>query len=313
MTLLWRAGWCLLPLAFAYAAQDRFILSVLALAAVQALYVAGWDLVGGVSGQPTLGHALPLGVGAYVAALLGGWKLTPLPAAIAGGALAGALVGALQGGLGARLHRLSLALVTLATAECAHEMSGMLVMLWPGGAIVGGDSGIPVAVYPPDESGAARLAAAALAGGVLGLVWLERSRLGLAMRIVRADDRLAAAAGIDVVRIRVLAFVVAGATAGLAGSLAAGMIGRASPSMLSLEPSLFAFAISGVAGSGTILGPAAAAYAMTAALLATDAPGTVRLALYALLLIIAGLAPRAAAYLGGVRRGREALAPARAQ
>ncbi len=78
---LWRVAWCLVPLGLAVMVRDRFTLSILAAASVQALYVASWDLVGGVSGQPTLGHALPMGAGAYLAAFLGGLGLVPFPAA----------------------------------------------------------------------------------------------------------------------------------------------------------------------------------------------------------------------------------------
>jgi len=229
VTTLWLVASCLVPLGLALAARDQFTLSVLAFAATQALYVASWDLVGGASGQPTLGHALPMGVGAYFTTFVAGWNLAPLPIAVVGGALAGGLAGVLQGTLGARLSRLSLALVTLATAESAREILGMLIFMWPGGLVVGGNSGIPMRVYPADESSAARLAAAVLAVGVTGLLWVSRSSLGLAMRTARADDRLASASGIDVVRVRVLAFVIAGGVAGLAGGLAAGMVGRVSP------------------------------------------------------------------------------------
>jgi len=301
VTILWRAAPCLVPLGLVFAVQDRFALSVLAFAAAQALFVAGWDLVGGASGQPTLGHALPLGAGAYFATFVAGWNLAPLPTAVAGGALAGGLAGALQGRLGARLSRLSLAVVTLATAEAAREVSSVFRFVWPGGLVVGGDSGIPMVVYPADEASAARLAAAVLVVGVAALLWIGGSSLGLAMRTVRADDRLAAASGIDVVRVRVLAFVIAGAVAGLAGGLAAAMTGRASPAMLSLEPSLFAFAVASIAGPGTIVGPAAAAYTMTAALQWLDVPGTIRLTLDAALLIAGAFGPSAAAHLRHVR------------
>jgi branched-chain amino acid transport system permease protein len=307
-----RAAWCLVPLGLAFAVQNRFTLSILAFASTQALYVASWDLVGVTSGQPTLGHALPWGTGAYVAAFVAGWGMAPLPIALAGGTLAGGLAGGLQGTVGARLSRLSLALVTLATAESAREISGMFRFLWPGGLVVGGDGGIPMAVYPADEASAARLAAVVLAVGIAGLLCVERSNLGLAMRIVRADDRLAAASGIDAARVRVLAFVIAGATAGIAGGLAAGIAGGASPVMLSLEPSLFSFAVASIAGPGTIVGPAAAAYAMAAGLQALGVPGTIRLALSALLLIGGGLGPKATASLRALRRPRTPLAEMRA-
>jgi branched-chain amino acid transport system permease protein len=291
---LWRVVCCLVPLGLAVMVRDRFTLSILAVASVQALYVASWDLVGGLSGQPTLGHALPMGAGAYLAALLGGLGVVPFPAVIAGGALAGSLAAALQGTLSAKLDRVSVALVTLATAECAHELSAMLRLSWPGGLIVGGNSGVPTIVFPPNEAAAARLAAALLAAGAIGLLWIRGSGLGLAMRTVRADARLAAASGIDVVHVRVLAFAIGGGVAGLCGGLVASLIGRASPDMLSLEPSLLAPGIAGSAGPGTLVGPALTAYAVTAALQWLDVPGHLRVTLYAVLLIAAGLRPRTA-------------------
>jgi branched-chain amino acid transport system permease protein len=312
MIVLRRAAWCLVPLGLAFAVQNRFALSVLAIASTLALFVASWDLVGGTSGQPTLGHALPWGAGAYAAAFVAGWSRASLPIALAGGAIAGGLAGALQGTIGARLSRLSLALLTLATAEVAHEVSGMFTFLSPGGLVVGGDGGIPMAVSPADEASAARLAAAVLAVGVTGLLCVGRSALGLAMRTVRTDDGLAAASGIDAVRVRVLAFVIAGGIAGIAGGLAAGIAGRASPLMLSLEPSLFSFAVASLAGRGTIVGPAAAGYAVAAALQALDVPGTIRLALSAVLLIVGGLGPQAITSLRALRRPRTPLVEVRA-
>lgn len=304
---LWRIAWCLVPLGLAVAAQDRFLQSVLTVAAAQALYVASWDLIGGVGGQPSLGHALVFGAGAYTTVVVVGQNLAPPPVAIALGALGGGLGGVLQGGFSARLHRVSVALVTLALAECAREITAMFRFPWSGGLIVGGNSGIPMLVYPPDEGSAARLAGAALAAGLLGLLWIKHSRLGLAIRTVRADDRLAAANGINVPRVRVIAFVLAGCVAGLAGGLVAAAAGRASPSMLSFEPSLFAVAAAAVAGSGTILGPASFAYAITAALQWLDVPGTMRLTLYALLLIGAGLGPAVMTRLSTAGRTRPPL------
>lgn len=308
----WRVVWCLAPLGLAVTVRDRFTLTILAAASVQALYVASWDFVGNLSGRPTLGHALPMGTGAYLAAVLGGLAAVPFPAAIAGGALAGSLVGVLQGTLSARLDRLSLAVVTLVTAECAHEVSAMLQLPWPGGAIVGGEGGIPVAVSPSPEAAAARVAAALLAAGVIGLLWVKESGLGLAMRSVRDGGRLAAASGIDGARVGVLAFAIAGGAAGLCGSLAASLIGRASPDMLSLEPNLLPPAIASIAGPGTLVGPALTAYAATASLQWLDVPGPVRLTIYALLLIAAALWPRAATSLQRRRRGLPPAMPARA-
>lgn len=293
----WVVMWPLAPLVLAFVVPDRFTLSLLALAAAQALYVAGWGLLAGQSGQVSLGHALPFGGGAYATALLSVMTGLPPVTAVVGGAAAGAVAGTLQGIAGARLPRALLAVVTLATAECAHEVSGMLVIRAPSGVVFGGTAGVPMPLFPGDEAGAARLAAVALAGGLIGLVWLARSRLGLAMRTVHAGHQVARASGIDPTRVRLAAFVLAGAIAGLAGGLMAGQVGRASPSMLSLDSSLFAVAAATVGGVGTGLGPAAAAYVLTIGLQWADLPDPLRLALYSLLLLGVGMAAPERAFL----------------
>src|SRR6516225_3954590 len=131
IVIVWQVAAAFLPLLIAMGIQDRFTLAILALAGAQALFVAGWDFLGGVSGQISLGHALPFGAGAYAAAFLSGWGLAPPGIAIAGGVVGGALAGALQGKLGARLDRVALALLTLATAEAGREAARMLRVPWP--------------------------------------------------------------------------------------------------------------------------------------------------------------------------------------
>jgi len=284
--ILWQVAAAFFPLAIAMAAQDRFTLAILAVAGAQALFVSGWDFLGGVSGQISLGHALPFGAGAYAAAFLSGWGLVPPGVALVGGALAGVLAGALQGMLGARLHRVALALLTLATAEAGREAARMLRVPWPGGIIVGGNGGLPAAVLPLDEATAARLTAAVLAAALTSLLWVSRSRLGLAMRLAGADARLAGASGIDVAGLRTAAFAIGGGLAGLAGCLVASLTGRAALTLFSLEWSLFALAVGGAGGLGTIVGPALLGYAFAVVLQWLDVPGTVRLSLFAILAII---------------------------
>ncbi len=286
----WGAIWCLVPLGLTFIFPDRFTQSVLALAAVWALYAASWDLLAGWSGQVSLGHALPFGIGAYSAAFLPLWSSAPSGGALAYAMTAGALMGALQGSVGARLNQTFLAVVTLATAECAHELSEMLQVSGPGRVVFGGDAGVPAPGFPFDETGTARLAAVMLALGLAGLWGLARSNFGVAVRTVHAGEQAAAASGIDVVRVRVAAFVISGALAGLGGGFAAGLAGRASPSMLSLSMTLFPVAAAAIGGVGTLFGPASSAYALAVGLHWADISGPARLAFFALVITGAGLA-----------------------
>lgn len=285
----WVVVWWLLPLGLTFIFPDRFSQSVLALAAVWALYAASWDLVAGWSGQVSLGHALPFGIGAYSAALLPVWSAAPQEGALGYAIVAGALMGALQGSLGARLNQTLLAIVTLATAECAHELSEMLQLSGPGRVVFGGDAGVPAPGFPFDETGTARFAGGLLALALAGLWGLARSNFGVAVRTAHADEHAAAASGIDVVRVRLAVFVISGALAGLSGGCAAGLAGRASPSMLSLSMTLFPVAAASLGGVGTLFGPIAA-YVFAVGLHWADISGPARLASFALLITGAGVA-----------------------
>ena len=218
--------------------------------------------------------------------------------------MGGALAGALQGKLGARLDRVAVALLTFATAEAGREAARMIRVPWLGGIVVGGNGGLPAAVLPLDEAVAARLTLAVLAVGLAGLLWVSRSRLGFALRLIAADARLAAASGIDVGRLRFTAFVIAGGIAGLAGGFVASLTGRAALTLLSLEWSFFALAAGCVGGPGTIVGPALLAYGLATVLQWLDAPGPLRLSLFAILVIIAMVVPASVPGRHSLRRRR---------
>jgi ABC-type branched-subunit amino acid transport system permease subunit len=178
-------------------------------------------------------------------------------------------------------------------------LSEMLELSGPGRVVFGGEAGVPAPGFPFDETGTARFAGVLLAIVLTGLWGLARSNFGVAVRTVRADERTAAASGINVVRVRVAAFVISGALAGLSGGCAAGLAGRASPSMLSLSMTLFPVAAASLGGVGTLFGPVAA-YVLAVGLHWADVSGPARLAFFALLITGAGLAvPRWGARLIG--------------
>ena len=88
---------CILLLIFPVISQEPFILRVLILASIFAIFAASWDLLSGFTGQINFGHALFFGVAAYTAALLNlnlglaPWVTIPLGALVA--VVAGLVVG----------------------------------------------------------------------------------------------------------------------------------------------------------------------------------------------------------------------------
>ena len=95
---------------------------------------------------------------------------------------------------------------------------------------------------------------------VLGVVlltvgWLERHRLGLALRSVGHDDVLAAAQGLPVLRLRLLAATLAGALAGLGGGLYAHRATYIEPALFDTMLGVHAVGYALIGGLGTALGP----------------------------------------------------------
>lgn len=278
-------------LAIPLVVRDHFILNTLILAHIYAVYVLGWDLLAGVSGQISGGHALSFGSAAYISAFLGLLGLSPLaffPLAV----LCATLIGLLAGIICCRLTGAYLILVTLALAEIAHEVALHLGIRTVQGYMLGGEGGVPVPTLL--EKGAVGYYPYSYYGTLVPLflciaaiVFLKRSTLGLKMRAVGADCLAAQSVGLSPYRYRVAAFVLCFVPGGLAGALYGQYMGVAAPSTLSIELSFTAMVMSIVGGKGTIFGPAAAAYLLTVLFSWFWVPPAARLLFYSLILIVA--------------------------
>jgi branched-chain amino acid transport system permease protein len=189
--------------------------------AVYVTAIAGLSVLIGLSGQISIGNGAFMAIGAYATALLLthlGW---PLAGVLAASTVIAAAAGLVVGLAAARLRGPYLAGVTLMLAVALPA----LAFRYPG--VFGGDQGLSVnittpaflgATFPPTRWQAWIACAAALITLVL-LANLARSRIGRSWRAVRDDEIAAALAGLNVARLRVLAFVVSAACAGLAGGL----------------------------------------------------------------------------------------------
>lgn len=189
--------------------------------AVYVIAIAGLTVLIGLSGQISIGHGAFMAVGAYAAALILMHLAWPLEAVLAASAAIAALAGLALGVAAARLRGPYLAGVTLMLAVALPS----LATRFPG--VFGGDQGLGVNITTPAFLGPAFpltrwqawvACAAALITLVL-LANLARSRIGRSWRAVRDDETAAALAGLNVAWLRILAFVVSAACAGLAGAL----------------------------------------------------------------------------------------------
>ena len=216
---------------------------------ILALFAVSLNVLLGYTGLVSFGHAAYFGIGAYASALL---VLSGLP-------FAGALVlaAALAGALGLvvalstfRLREDYLAVVTLGFAEIVRLVALNEVWLTEGAR---GLTGIP---RPLSGWGAGSdvlyLAWTLLAVAVV-FVMAERVRvapLGRALRAIREDADVAALAGKDVPALKLQAFVLGAAVAGVAGSLYAHYLTFLSPDQLDATVTIYAWIALIVGGSG---------------------------------------------------------------
>jgi branched-chain amino acid transport system permease protein len=220
--------------------------NVVSTAAVYGMMALSMNLIVGYTGQASLGHAAFLGVGAFGS----GYALTKLDysflPSVAVAMLLGIVAALVLGGVALRLSGLYLALVTIAFGLFAQET------LFNIRALTGGGSGqeAPRPGWFDTDVQYAYLCLSVLLI-MLVLDWrLTSSRPGRAIQALRDDERVAASWGIDIVGHKLLAFVMSGAMAGIAGALFASIETRVDKGNFSLNLSITFLLMTVVGGAG---------------------------------------------------------------
>ena len=227
---------------------------------VAALFAASLHFIMGPAGMHSFGHAAYFGLGAYAAAL-GVRKLgLPMEAALVAAPLVGAGGALIVGWFCVRLSGVYLAMLTLAFAQ----------IVWAGvyqwDDFTGGSNGM-TGVWPAPwltEKNAYYFLTLAL---VLASLWVLRrvlfSPFGYAMRAGRDSPLRADAIGLNVKSNQWVAFIVAGAFAGVAGALFAFSKGSISPESLSVSRSVDGLVMVLLGGIQTLTGPVVGAVSYT--------------------------------------------------
>ncbi|WP_332287692.1 branched-chain amino acid ABC transporter permease [Aquincola agrisoli] len=230
---------------------------------ILAIFALSLELVVGMTGLVSLGHAAFYGIGAYVTVLgsgdSGGSIAVLLPLAMLGAAGYALFVGA----LGLRTKGVYFIMVTLAFAQMAY-------FVFHDTSLGGGSDGIYLYVRPSvgpiDLENRLTLFYVALAGlaGTYGLLALiRRSRFGAALAGIRVNEQRMRATGFPTYGYKLAAFVIAGALAGLAGFLVASRDGVVNPEMLSWHVSGDVLLMIILGGLGHLRGAVIGAVAFT--------------------------------------------------
>lgn len=277
-------------------------LSQLWLSVVLAL---GLNLMVGQTGVLVLGYGGFHAVGAYAMALL----TAGLPVAvadgirydgflpywpalglgIAAGALLAAGLGVVVGFPALRLKGDYLAIVTLGFGEV------MVLVLKNWGSVTGGNFGVnitPVMLKPLRGSWAYPDAVwhygLSLAAAVLAIVFhsrLNASRLGRALVAVREDETAARAMGIDATRLKLTAFAIAAAWAGVAGALFAARLRFVTPESFTFIESITLLVMVVLGGMGNLRGVVLGALGVTVLMESLREAGAYRMLVFGALLV----------------------------
>ena len=229
-------------------------ISVADTALLFALLAIGMGLVMGIAGQVNLAQIAFFGVGAYAIAILtthdgfGFWTAAVL--AVAAAAVTGVVVGTPA----LRIQSHYLGIVTLGLAVAFID--------WITNApVTGGDSGISGIPTPPllglDLSSQYiyyYLELIVLAGGLAFGLFVVRSPLGRRMRAMRDDPLAASAAGAEIRRLRMVAFVLASLYGGVAGVLYAGETSYIAPETFSIADMFLLLAMVIIGGRQSLAG-----------------------------------------------------------
>jgi ABC-type branched-subunit amino acid transport system ATPase component/ABC-type branched-subunit amino acid transport system permease subunit len=212
------------------------------------LVLSGW------AGQVSLGQLGLAAVGAYVVCITAGSWHVPLPFALIFGALSGAVVSPLVGLPALRLPGPFVAIMTLAFALAvpAVLLNGELL-----GAALPKSLGRPVLLGLDLSSDRYYywLSLLVLLGALAIVTGLRRSRLRRALIAARDNSQAAAAFGLNVTRLRLVAFAVSGLLAGLGGGMVAYANGGVEADTFSAANSAVVFLIVVIGGLGAVAGP----------------------------------------------------------
>ena len=214
------------------------------------------NVIVGYAGLFQLGHAAFFALGAYTAGILNLRLGVPLLATLPASIVVAAFFGYLLTRPILHLRGDYLAIVTIAFGEVTRLALVNNIFGITGGAnglsgidrprLLGIELRAPIYHY--------YLMLLFLVVTIVAMRRLERSRLGRAWNCVREDEEAAAAMGIDTTRVKMQAFVIGSAWAGLAGALYAGKLTVISPDLAKFMESVVLFCIVVLGGTGSIPG-----------------------------------------------------------
>jgi branched-chain amino acid transport system permease protein len=255
-------------------------LRLLATVGVYAIGALGLNILTGLAGQVSLGHAFFMGLGAYTAAVLGApegalWGLgLPMWIWLPGAGIVAAMVGILVAPTAVRVRGLYLAIVTLGLVFIGEYLWRNLDFITGGSQSGRGHPDFAIRLWKEDVPlldvsqdgtwfGVLNVSSEAKTYLLLLLLTIafvllakniQRTRVGRAFMSIRDRDLAAEVMGVDEFKYKTMAFAISSFFAGVAGALLASLVGRTIPETWNLFLSVEFIAIILIGGVGTVSG-----------------------------------------------------------
>ncbi|MEM1558127.1 MAG: branched-chain amino acid ABC transporter permease [Thermoproteota archaeon] len=241
-----------------------------------------WNLAAGFAGQFHFAQAAFSAVGAYASSLIAlHMGLSPWITVWIGGSFA-CLIGFALGSISIRLRGSYLALSSIALSEITRRI---LMVEYD---ITRGALGLstPPLIQTISKTPYYYIFLIILMVLTYLTYKLSSSKLGIALRAIREDPLAAETCGVDVTRVKVLAFTLSSFIAGLAGAFYAHYIGVISPDMSTILEAATIIAMVVIGGMGSIIGPIIGAGILKPMSEIVRIYGEYNLFIYALLVIL---------------------------
>jgi branched-chain amino acid transport system permease protein len=242
--------------------SDPYMLHLMILLFLSTIMGESWNILGGYTGQYSVGHAAYFGTGAYVTMMLMQFKQIPPWYGMWAGMAMAVVVALIIGSICFRLRGPYFVLASIAVAEIIRLAAINLK------DITNGAEGILSTEIPPFKIGGTIITDFLTKvpfyyiGLVLALVtivvtWLvQHSKLGYYFQAIREDQDAAHSLGINLTIYKNIALVISAVLTSLAGSFYAIYVGFIDPpTVLGLDTSVQIVLICIIGGIGTIYGP----------------------------------------------------------
>lgn len=245
-----------------FLAQNTYQLYVLGTIAITTLVGVGLNILTGLSGQVSIGHAAFFAIGAYTSSLL----MTELEWNFWLAAIVAVLLTAVTGIVLAtpalRVKGPYLAMMTIAFGIIVERIAVEWVGLTRG---FGGIVNIPKPRLLGLQPALRDVVLLAWIFAILALISfavVKHHAWGRAWQAVRDDETAAVAVGLDTLKVRLMAFAVSAAFTGLGGVFFASVVGFISPSSFTFHRSILFLLVAILGGLGTVAGSLLGAIAL---------------------------------------------------